>query len=269
MAAQILYLHQHFSTPAGATGTRSFAMARALAARGHAVTLACGRYAGRRHRARRPLPPRPARGPGRRLPRGGVRHPLRQRPGPGGARPWPSCATPRAPPRWRCPRRWDVVVASSTPLTVALPALAARQARGMPFVFEIRDPWPELPRAMGVGSPPLWSAHGPPGRRRLPRRRRGGGAVRGHGGDRAVAHGADPARCQWCRTAATSTCSARRSRPGGRPKRRPDEALAVYAGAHGRANGLDQLLRRRRRCCGGGRAAAPAAGGRGRREAAA
>jgi hypothetical protein len=43
---KVLYLHQHFSTPAGATGTRSFAMARALAARGHAVTVACGRYAG-------------------------------------------------------------------------------------------------------------------------------------------------------------------------------------------------------------------------------
>ena len=43
---RILYLHQHFSTPDGAIGTRSYAMARALAARGHAVTLACGQYAG-------------------------------------------------------------------------------------------------------------------------------------------------------------------------------------------------------------------------------
>ncbi len=39
---KVLYLHQHFSTLAGATGTRSFAMARALAARGHAVTVVCG-----------------------------------------------------------------------------------------------------------------------------------------------------------------------------------------------------------------------------------
>ncbi len=43
---RILYLHQHFSTPAGATATRSHALALALAARGHAVTLACGQYAG-------------------------------------------------------------------------------------------------------------------------------------------------------------------------------------------------------------------------------
>jgi hypothetical protein len=42
----ILYLHQHFSTPEGSTATRSFAFARSLAARGHRVTLATGRYQG-------------------------------------------------------------------------------------------------------------------------------------------------------------------------------------------------------------------------------
>ena len=54
--------------------------------------------------------------------------------------------------------RFDVAIASSTPLTVALPALAAHHMRRLPFVFEIRDPWPELPRAMGIGSPMLWAA---------------------------------------------------------------------------------------------------------------
>ena len=44
--ARILYLHQHFSTPAGATATRSHAQARALAQAGHAVTLACGQWQG-------------------------------------------------------------------------------------------------------------------------------------------------------------------------------------------------------------------------------
>ncbi|OYW09090.1 MAG: glycosyltransferase WbuB, partial [Rhodospirillales bacterium 12-71-4] len=43
---RILYLHQHFSTPAGSTATRAFQHAAALAAAGHAVTLACGRYKG-------------------------------------------------------------------------------------------------------------------------------------------------------------------------------------------------------------------------------
>ena len=42
----ILYLHQHFSTPAGSTGIRSYEMARALLARGHKVTMVCGSYRG-------------------------------------------------------------------------------------------------------------------------------------------------------------------------------------------------------------------------------
>ncbi|MFC7553611.1 hypothetical protein ACFQU7_17235 [Pseudoroseomonas wenyumeiae] len=35
---------------------------------------------------------------------------------------------------------WDLVIASSTPLTVVVPALLARRLRGTPFVYEIRDP---------------------------------------------------------------------------------------------------------------------------------
>jgi glycosyltransferase involved in cell wall biosynthesis len=46
--------------------------------------------------------------------------------------------------------KYDVVFATSTPLTAALPGIAARWLRRKPFVFEVRDLWPELPRAMGV-----------------------------------------------------------------------------------------------------------------------
>lgn len=44
----------------------------------------------------------------------------------------------------------DIVFATTTPLTVAIPGLAARWLRGKTFVFEVRDLWPELPKAMGV-----------------------------------------------------------------------------------------------------------------------
>ena len=44
----------------------------------------------------------------------------------------------------------DVILASSGPLTVGLPALAARILRGRPYVFEVRDLWPEIPIAMGI-----------------------------------------------------------------------------------------------------------------------
>ena len=132
---------------------------------------------------------------------------------------------------------------------MALPALAARRLRGTPFVFEIRDPWPELPRAMGVGSPPLWW-----GLDRLADAAcRGAAAVvalsdgmaatalahgagQGGAGPAGVEHvavlpnGCDldlfgPQVAPW--------------RPDGLP---PGHVLAVYAGAQGRANGLVQLL---------------------------
>jgi glycosyltransferase involved in cell wall biosynthesis len=43
----------------------------------------------------------------------------------------------------------DLVFATSTPLTVALPALLYTKLRGVPLVFEVRDLWPEIPIAMG------------------------------------------------------------------------------------------------------------------------
>jgi hypothetical protein len=39
---RVLYFHQHFSTPEGAAGTRSYEMARRLLHEGHKVTMVCG-----------------------------------------------------------------------------------------------------------------------------------------------------------------------------------------------------------------------------------
>ena len=43
---KILYFHQHFSSPLGSTGIRSYCMSRCLLERGHKVTLVCGSYLG-------------------------------------------------------------------------------------------------------------------------------------------------------------------------------------------------------------------------------
>ena len=40
----VIYIHQHFSTRKGATGTRSYEMSRRLLAAGHRVTMICGAY---------------------------------------------------------------------------------------------------------------------------------------------------------------------------------------------------------------------------------
>lgn len=49
----------------------------------------------------------------------------------------------------------DIIFATSTPLTIALPAVPASLKKKIPMVFEVRDLWPEMPIAMGVLSNPL------------------------------------------------------------------------------------------------------------------
>ena len=44
----------------------------------------------------------------------------------------------------------DVVFASSTPLTVAIPGLLTKLFKRVPLVFEVRDLWPAVPIAMGI-----------------------------------------------------------------------------------------------------------------------
>src|SRR5690606_17627908 len=54
--------------------------------------------------------------------------------------------------------KYDLVFATTTPLTAGIPGIFARWLRNKPFVFEVRDLWPELPKAMGVITNPavLW-----------------------------------------------------------------------------------------------------------------
>ena len=49
----------------------------------------------------------------------------------------------------------DLVFATTTPLTAGLPGIFARWLRCKCFVFEVRDLWPELPKAMGVITNPV------------------------------------------------------------------------------------------------------------------
>lgn len=44
----------------------------------------------------------------------------------------------------------DVVFATSTPLTIAIPAVFSARKNKIPLVFEVRDLWPEMPIAMGA-----------------------------------------------------------------------------------------------------------------------
>ena len=240
MSLSILYLHQHYSAPAGAMPQRSHAMAEALAARGHAVTVACGRAAGATS------------GLGGAF-RNGVRRgrvgrhevvefdigyanamPLRQRAG--AFLRFARRAAPLA-----ASGRYDLVIASSTPLTVTIPALLARAWRGTPFLFEIRDPWPEMPRALGGVPRPVLAAME---RLATAACRRAARIVALSEGmaETAIARGADPSRVQVVANGADLLAFGPHVAPWRPAAAMPWECLAVYAGAHGRANGLGMLL---------------------------
>lgn len=46
-------------------------------------------------------------------------------------------------------KKVDLVIATSTPLTIGFPALVIKKIKKIPFLFEVRDLWPEVPIQMG------------------------------------------------------------------------------------------------------------------------
>lgn len=151
---KLLYLHQHFTTPQGASGTRSYEMARYLISLGHEVTIVCGSFgagktglsndfvAGRREghvdgiRVVEFL-----------LPYSNKDGFLK--------RIWTFLKFSLLNIKTVLKEDYDLLFATSTPLTVAIPTVVAKWLRRKPYVFEVRDLWPELPREMGVIRNPL------------------------------------------------------------------------------------------------------------------
>jgi len=144
---KITYLHQYFNTPDMPGGTRSYEMARRLVAMGHEVNMVTS---WREADGRKgwfvtdeagikvhwlPVPYSNRMGFGERI-RAFFQFALR--------------SAQRA-----AELDADIVFASSTPLTIALPAVYAARRRKVPMVFEVRDLWPEMPIAMGALKNPL------------------------------------------------------------------------------------------------------------------
>jgi glycosyltransferase involved in cell wall biosynthesis len=151
---KILYFHQHFVTPRGPGAIRSYAMARRLIERGHEVMMVCGSYDGGDTGLSQPYSSGVRRGAvdGIEV----VEFELAYSNGDGLLKRATTFAKFALRSMWLVlTERYDVVFATTTPLTAGIPGIAARWLRGKPFVFEVRDLWPELPRAMGVIRNPL------------------------------------------------------------------------------------------------------------------
>jgi glycosyltransferase involved in cell wall biosynthesis len=148
---KILYLHQYFVPPQAPGGTRSFEFARRLIAKGHQVlVISSDAYLPQSYRNyRRPTQTEIAGVPIVVLP--------------------VAYSNNMSFPRrilaffqfalfasWQALRHpADVVFATSTPLTIAIPGIIAHLWHRVPLVFEVRDLWPELPIAMGALRNPI------------------------------------------------------------------------------------------------------------------
>jgi glycosyltransferase involved in cell wall biosynthesis len=146
---RILYLHQYFMTRAGVGGTRSYEFARRFVARGHEVSMVTAAAPGEDRR--RDVDGIDVVGvrAGYADYVGGTKLGYARR-----ALEFARFAAAATLAAVRLPRP-DVVYATSPPLTMALPALAASLRHRAPLVFEVRDLWPEAPIQMGALTNPL------------------------------------------------------------------------------------------------------------------
>ena len=147
---RILYLHQYFVTRAGVGGTRSYEFARYLVNQGHEVVMiaaadeSSGRGSGLvNHRDVDGIELIEVRAGHNDYLRGTSMGYLAR------IRSFFQFALASSRVALRLPRP-DVVFATSTPLTIGIPALAASWRHNAPLVFEVRDLWPEAPIQLGA-----------------------------------------------------------------------------------------------------------------------
>ena len=137
---------------------------------------------------------------------------------------------------------YDLLFATSTPLTDGLPGIMAKWFRRKKFVFEVRDLWPELPKALGMKNPFLLWGMGVLEKRSY------------HAANACV--GLSPGICEGIRRRSQkgkpiamipNGCdldlfAPSTAKPDVIPGVKPTDTVAVFTGAHGVANGLDAVL---------------------------
>ena len=236
----VAYIHQHFSTRQGQTGTRSYEMSRRLIAAGHQVTMICGATEGTDY------DPSAAGGAseldvdGIRVLRVNARYSNKM----GFAqRVLAFGQFARAAQGLVTRTNADLVFATSTPLTVGTPGMKGAARLNAPFVFEVRDLWPELPIVMGIIKHPLLKWY----LRRLERR-----VYFAAEHIYALSPGIKDGICRTGypadRVSMIPNCSdldlfnPEKRRPLDERFGGPDDFRLVFTGAHGRANGLDAVL---------------------------
>lgn len=146
---RILYIHQHFTTPRGAGGIRSFEMAQRCLSQGIDVTMVCGSHSGGDTGLSTPFKWGKRRGnvDGIDVIEFDLRYSNKDN---FVKRTLLFLLFSLRAIVVSLTHKYDIVFATTTPLTAGIPGILARWIRGKRFIFEVRDLWPELPKAMGV-----------------------------------------------------------------------------------------------------------------------
>ena len=238
---KILYLHQYFTLPTQAGGTRSYEMAQQLLAHGHQVTMVCGLEGN----AKIDIPPTKNKNICRGIVDGidiiQISVPYSNNMGLSArAKSFVSFAWQST--KYAIKEDYDVLFATSTPLTVGIPGIIMKLFRRKKFIFEVRDLWPELPKALGVKNPFLigwmsileWLSY--------------------HLADGCI--GLSPGICEGIKKRSQKNkriemvpngCDLDIFKPSLREPLKldgisPEDKVAIFTGAHGIANGLDAVL---------------------------
>lgn len=237
---KVLYFHQHFTTPSIGGGTRSYEFAKKLLERGHQVTIVCGET------AQLNLPPSNIANVNR-----GVIDGIEVI----------QIALPYSNSDSIAKRAWiflkfgflgvkvalkedyDILFATTTPLTAGIPGIFMKWfGKKKKFVFEVRDLWPELPKALGMKNPfLLW----------------GMSVLEKLSYSKADACiGLSPGICEGIAKRSQKNkrialipngCDLDLFKPGNRKDLvlegvKPTDTVAIFTGAHGIANGLESVL---------------------------
>lgn len=145
---KIIYLHQYFNTPEMSSGTRSYEMAKRMVAVGHEVHMVTS------HREEKE-----EHNDWFTTDEAGIK--VHWYPVPysnhmtNSQRIKAFLAFAYKAKKKAVSLSGDVIFATSTPLTIAIPAVMTKRKLKIPMVFEVRDLWPEMPIAMGALKNPL------------------------------------------------------------------------------------------------------------------
>lgn len=237
---KVLYFHQHFTTPTQGGGIRSYQFAKKLIEKGHSVTMVSGQ--------RQDLSLKSTNQ--NNIFRGEVdgidviqiavpysnKFGLVKR-----AQVFMKFAM--AGIKIALKEDYDLLFATSTPLTAGIPGIFMKwMGKKKKFVFEVRDLWPELPKALGVKNP--FALGGMSWLEKVSYRRAN------------ACIGLSPGICEGIKKRAQKNkpitlipngCDLDIFKPGDRANLKLEgvkdtDKVAVFTGAHGIANGLDSIL---------------------------